>query len=193
MRTRYRCLRPLVWLAAVGMMIPPSGINAQQPNLHRKDAPRRAGVAMLHDTRLVGRGELRGTVTNAQGRALANTEVRVRDLNGKMIVARTNAAGQFAATGLRGGIYQVTAGHASQVIRAWAPGTAPPRARGGLLLVSDPNVVVGQWEPGTLGYFIEGMKGTLSNPLVVGGIIAAAVAIPVAIHNADDDDPPSGS
>ena len=31
------------------------------------------------------------------------------------------------------------------------------------------------------------IRNALANPLVVGGIAAAAIAIPVAIHNADDD------
>ena len=49
--------------------------------------------------------------------------------------------------------------------------------------------VVGCGSPVSAG--MAGCKELLSNPLVIGGLIAAAIAIPIAVHNADDDDDPA--
>jgi hypothetical protein len=119
--------------------------------------------------------------------------VAVLTIDGKAARSRTTNGGEFAVGGLKGGVYQVIAGQGSQVVRAWSEGTAPPTAQRQILVVSDPRVAVGQWEPGTFGYFLQEARYTLGNPLVMGGIIAAAVAIPVAIHNANDDDEANGS
>jgi hypothetical protein len=53
------------------------------------------------------------------------------------------------------------------------------------------DVVRGQWGPPPGNEFLQRAKVWATNPFVVGGIIAAAVAIPVAIHNADNDGGPS--
>jgi hypothetical protein len=42
-------------------------------------------------------------------------------------------------------------------------------------------------EPGTLGRGYESLRHWLADPLVIGVIVAAAVAIPVAVHNARID------
>jgi hypothetical protein len=103
---------------------------------------------------------------------------------------KTDANGWFQLSDLEGGSYQFdTAGH-SQSLRAWAAGTAPPSASPGLLVAPTADVVRGQRvvSPNT-NQFFRVAKRRLANPLVFGGVVATAVAIPVALHNADDDPP----
>ena len=64
---------------------------------------------------------------------------------------------------------------------ALAPGTAPPAANDRLLLVTESNVTRGQ-QP----------INRLVDPLLLGVIIAGAVAIPIAVRNSNNDRP-SGS
>jgi hypothetical protein len=182
--------RLLTWTAMLGVLMPVPATNCAEPRLAGGAQPARETIV---DATLTQSGSLRGVVYSAQGTPLEGVDVLVMTIDGQGVRSRTTAGGEFAVDGLKGGVYQVVAGHGSQVVRAWAEGTAPPAAERQVLIVSDPNVALGQWEPGTFGYFLQEAKYTLSNPLVVGGIIAAAVAIPVAIHNADDDDEPSGS
>lgn len=185
MKRMHPCSQLLVWTAVIGVLMPATSAVAAEPQATAPD--------IIQDAELARSGVLRGRVYNAQGAALDGVDVTVLSTDSKAVLSRTNDRGEFFVGGLKGGVYQVVAGQGSQVIRAWSEGTAPPTAQQQILVVSDPRVAVGQWEPGTLGYFMQEARYTLSNPLVVGGIIAAAVAIPVAIHNANDDDNGTGS
>lgn len=187
MKKLHPCSRLLVWSAVLGVVLPVSAASADPT------ADAASERTAIKDAALAKSGILRGRVYNAQGVPLPGVDVAVLTIGGKAVQSRTTDKGEFAVGGLKGGVYQVVAGQGSQIVRAWSEGTAPPTAQREILVVSDPRVAVGQWEPGTFGYFLQEAKYTLSNPLVVGGIIAAAVAIPVAIHNANDDDQPSGS
>lgn len=188
MKKLYPCTRLLVWTAVIGIVVPASPARCED-----RAADAAQARTAIRDTALGKSGVLRGKVFNAQGMPLSGVDVAVLTTDGKAIRSRSTAEGEFAIGGLKGGVYQVVAGHGSEVVRAWSEGTAPPTAEQQVLVVSDPRVAVGQWEPGTFGYFLQETKYMLSNPFVMGGIIAAAVAIPVAIHNANDDDESTGS
>ncbi len=95
----------------------------------------------------------------------------------------TKADGRFEIRGLRGGVLTLTAGQTKAAVRAWTPKAAPPAARKDVLLVA------GQQQ--TLGQSFGGFRSLITNPWVIAGIVAAAVAIPVAIHNSNDDGPAS--
>jgi len=89
---------------------------------------------------------------------------------------QSNDSGEFAFARVSGGVCQLAAGASTIVCRAWTSEAAPPVASDQVTIVASPHVVRGQ-QP----------LSVLSNPLFVGLIIAAAIAIPVAIHNAQDD------
>jgi hypothetical protein len=85
---------------------------------------------------------------------------------------------------LSGGVYELQTLASSDVCRVWAPRTAPPSAQDGVLLVTDDELARGQ-----RGCFGEGgALSWLSNPWVLGGIVVAAIAIPLGVAAADDDD-----
>jgi len=159
-----------VWLAMLGICVPQVAFAATPPQ------PQAIDVS-LHEG-----GSLLGQVVDAQGKPLADSQVVLQNTNRKLASAKTGGNGFFAFRGLRGGVYQVVAAKGHGTFRAWAPGTAPPAAQQGALIVAGQETVRGQCGP--MGFW-------LCNPWVVAGIIAAAVAIPVAIHNADNDSTPS--
>jgi len=125
-----------------------------------------------------------GQVVDQQGVAKANAPVSVQYANHEVARTTTDAHGVFAAKGLRGGQYQLVTEDGMTVCRLWAPETAPPVAEPAALVVSGGDAVRGQWGGGPMHNWIGWVK---SHPYITAGVIAAAIAIPLAL--ADDDDP----
>jgi carboxypeptidase family protein len=170
----------MIVVACLGMLIPPSALQAatgdassQQPTANR---------AITADLALGGDGSLRGQAVNAQGKPVPLTRVSLRQNDREVATTTTDRNGHFLLPGLRGGTYQLVAGQASVTYRLWQAKMAPPSATRAALVVVDGRQVLAQHGP--LGYW-------LSNPWVVAGLVAAAVAIPVAIHNHQVDNGPS--
>lgn len=161
----------MVVLAALGMILPQSVLAADMAKPTVSDVK-------LH------KGQLWGQVVNPQGVPLAGETVKVWQDGRQMAESKTNTEGGFAFTQLqRGGVYHLTAAKGHGAYRVWSATMAPPTAQEGVLLVAGQETVRGQ-RMGRLGYW-------LSNPWVIAGVVATAVAVPVAIHNADDDEPVS--
>ena len=99
----------------------------------------------------------------------------------QVATAVSDHSGHFQVSGLRGGTYFIGAGQTTSVCRLWAPNTAPPSARPGALVVVGDQQVLGQY-----GRVLHWFR----NPWVVAGLVTAAIAIPVALHNADKDKEP---
>lgn len=173
-------------LACAGMLAQPALAGA--PVAAPQAAPAVADVALAEG------GLFTGKVVNAQGAPIAKTEVSVRLADEEVAKATTNEEGVFAVTGLRSGLYTVVAENGQVTYRVWDAGVAPPVANQSALIVTGDEVLAGQYpgygapmphqggHPGILGWVRE-------HPLLVGGAIAAAIAIPIAV--ADDDDPAS--
>ncbi len=141
------------------------------------------------DLILAAEGVLQGYVVNAQGVPASNVEVTITTSSGEKVQARSDLKGRFGYRGLAGGTYQLATDHGVVNCRAWHATTAPPRAAATLLMVHDENLVRGQWSaPPGLNSGVSRMKRVMTNPFAVATIIGAAVAIPVAIHNANQDD-----
>lgn len=179
--------RTAAWAAAVMLVLQPQLLLAEPTPVAVETEIRVVDVNLGHN------GVLFGQLVDRQGRQLPVSEVRIT--NGvREWTSYTDNEGNFRVAGLVGSTYQVQAAGQTQIVRAWAPGTAPPQAVDGVLLVHDSSVVLGQ-HCGTpvCGSMVRGAKHPLANPFILGGIVAAAIAIPVAIHNAnqDDDEPAS--
>jgi hypothetical protein len=144
------------------------------------DLARAAGPASvkIRDVSLQSAGVLRGEVVNTQGVPRANMQVTAVQSGQAFAVAQTNQAGRFELVRMTAGVYELQTAGSSDVYRLWAPRTAPPAAQDGVLLVAGEQVVRGQNGPG------HGL-GRLANPWVIGGIVVAAIAIPLAIANRD--------
>jgi hypothetical protein len=117
---------------------------------------------------------LLGQVQNPQGAGKADVPVALYQ-GGKILrETRTDRNGLFGFTDLRGGVYQVATAGGAATYRVWTAETAPPSAQPGALLIADEDLVRGQSRLGRVKFW-------LSHPLVIAGIVATAVAVPVAL------------
>lgn len=81
--------------------------------------------------------------------------------------------GRFRLQLPSGGRYLVSTGGPGQVVRAWSAGMAPPGASQGVLLTHASPVERGQSPAGEM---------FTSTPFLIGALVVAAVAIPVAVN-----------
>ena len=172
--------RYAAWMAVAALVI--------QPQLLLAEPLPRVGELPIRvvDVALGANGTLRGQLLDRQGRQLPVLQIFVT--NGHQTWnTYTDEQGHFQVEGLVGSTYQVQAAGQIQIVRAWAEGTAPPQALDALLLVYDNPVVLGQncGSP-VCGSRVRAGKSPLANPYILGGLVVAAIAIPVAIHNGDD-------
>jgi len=167
--------RSFTGLALLMAGLPPAAMAADTPATVSVDAtpmvPKPA--AEVIDVALQARGTLVGQVTAPTGVPRAATAVSIRQGDQVVAQATTDNKGIFYVTGLRGGVYQVASTGASQNFRAWAPRTAPPNAKPGVQLVQRQPLTRGQGP----------VLNFLTRPLVLGGLVATAIAVPVAVYD----------
>lgn len=175
----------VAWAAATGTLAPQGAI-AQTTVPAAAPASASGLQAQAADVVLEPNGTFHGQAVTAQGAPAAGVAVAIEQ-GAFRVDTVSGADGKFTASLPRGGVYRVKAGAAVQTCRVWAAGTAPPRAASGLLLVPDGQFALGQHCGTPVAATVAGARSALSHPLVFGGIVAAAIAIPVAIHNSDDD------
>jgi hypothetical protein len=169
----------LVTMATLGFCLP-------EPLL----AAGKAGGTAATDVSLRQGGALVGQVVDSQGTGVEGTAVSVRHEGKNLVTTTTGQGGYFAVKGLSGGVYQVVAAEGHGVYRLWTAGTAPPAAVDKAVLVAGNDVVPGQAI--VLGQENPGVwKTVLTNPLIIAGIVATAIAVPVALHNAHHHHPAS--
>lgn len=173
-------------LACVGMLVQPA--LAGSP----------VALPAVADIALTDGGLMTGKVVNAQGAPIAKTSVSLQQAGQEIATAVTNEEGAFAVQGLRGGLYQVVSNGGVVSYRLWAPNTAPPAANQSALIVTGQEILNGQYcgpnscPPGQGGGNGGGIMGWVrEHPLLVAGGIAAAIAIPLAVADDDDDAPAS--
>ncbi|MBM4003949.1 MAG: hypothetical protein FJ295_11800 [Planctomycetes bacterium] len=127
----------------------------------------------IPDVTLGEKGALTGQAVDAQGKPKVMYRIRVEQ-NGETVGdTATDTKGRFRLEKLRGGVCHVVTEDATFVCRCWTEETAPPAARSQLLVISQEGIERGQRPIGE----------AIGNPLLIGTVIAAAVAIPIAIHN----------
>lgn len=131
----------------------------------------RPQTRLILDIELTADDSLHGVALDASGNPRAQIPVA---LIGERRVHRTitDARGRFRITPAAAGVSKLTTGHAEIGVRCWMNGTAPPQAKSQVLL-ADQGIQRGQ-RP--IGDFLAG-------PVLIGLIIAAAIAIPIAVHN----------
>jgi hypothetical protein len=119
-----------------------------------------------------------GQFVDAQGQPKQNQLLVVKRHNGELRQTKTDAQGRFVIEGMSGGLCQIASTESAVVCRCWTANSAPPSATRELLIVSGEGVQRGQRPIGDLLF---------SGPMLIALVIAAAIAIPIAIHNSDDD------
>jgi hypothetical protein len=144
-------------------------------------SPRSNAHNLIPDIALQAGGVIEGAVVNPNGHRISGSTVKVTSRGELKAQVRTDKTGRFRVENLRGGIYQFQTDNGVSTVRVWAAQTAPPSAARQLLIVDQGEVV--------RGIFGEGhgsqIMNALSNPLVLAGIVAVAIAVPLAL---DDND-----
>jgi hypothetical protein len=145
-----------------------------------KTASQKSGTqkTIVRDVELSPSGSLTGQLVNPNGTGVENTVVRLVKQDGIAAVCSTDENGAFEMKGVQGGIYIADAKGAQTYIRAWAPGTAPPKASTGLLLISKGQTVRGGVGKNVnFGGITDGVfrwdefGGMVSIPLILGAAI----------------------
>jgi len=147
-------------------------------------------VAPLSDISLQAGGLLVGHVVDAKGLAVAKSPVAILRGGKEIVRTETDQTGKFSVEGLKGGVYEVATAQHRGVYRFWAPHTAPPSAQPRLMIASSGDVVRGQGygrPAGNKNPFQVAGEWVTKHPFMTAGIVAAAIAIPIALD--DDDDP----
>ena len=155
----------LISLAAVGMCMPQVAF-----------AMETAAAPAVVDIALSDGGVLHGRVVDLQGANVSGVPVSVKAQN-RDVATATTADGSFSVQNLRGGVYQVAAGEGQGAYRLWSDGTAPPSAQNGAIVYTQN------------GAPRSGLKAFLTNPIVIVGVVATAIAVPVALANSHSASP----
>lgn len=143
-----------------------------------------AAHAQVTDVQIAGDGTVVGRVVNRQGRPVANSRLWISS-DQQVQEVQTDGQGRFRLQNVRGGMYVVDVGDSRQVVRLWVGDTAPASAVPQLTVVQG-NVVRGQFVPAPArGLYDGAVLRTLTNPWIISGGVAAAIAIPLAL---DQDD-----
>ena len=167
--------RVLVSLAVVGVCLPNAVLAA---GVSANATPPAVDVALSSG------GLLMGQVVDPQGVAAAKVPVSLRERDREIATAVTDNRGYFSVGNLRGGVYQIVAPGGHGTYRLWAPGTAPPAAQQGALVMAGQDLVRGQCYKGGSLPCCGALGFWLSNPWVLAGVAATAITVPVVIHNA---------
>ncbi len=176
---------------AVSLVLQPCSLFAETKVPLRHTSPVTSASFRVADVTLKSGGVLQGQVVDQAGLGMADKSVQLTNAHQRW-QTKTDVQGRFQIGDLRGGSYQLQTDGQSQVLRAWTANTGPPSASQGVLVTPTAEVVRGQRVvSGNTNQFFRVSKERLANPWIFGGLVATAVAIPVAIHNSGDDNPPA--
>jgi hypothetical protein len=174
MKTFCHIQRITVALAVVNLVLPVHRVLADAPAASLK--PAGTPMVLTRDVSLGSSRQLRGQLVNSEGQPLAGQIVVAARGEERPMQTTTDVTGRFAFAGLSAGVYRVQTVDSFAVCRCWANNTAPPAAVEQVLLVAGDDTVRAQNSMGEL----------LTGPVLLGLILAAAIAIPIALYEADD-------
>lgn len=160
----------LVGASCVGLLLPNSLSLAASP----PGQPRRHKPVTISDVELDAGGFIRGLVVNAQGVPIRNAEVLLWKANNQMARGASDGVGRFRLGPVSGGTYAIRSSGQTSWVRAWRGGTAPPATGDTVLVVVGDDLVRGQMP---LEDFFT------SDAFVITALVAAAIAVPIVIHN----------
>ncbi len=164
-------------LASLGMLLPRVALAAPVHFEPHDPASSRQPLELTQvlDVALDAAGCLHGQVTNQDGAPLAHVHVFVSQQQRQVGATMTDSDGWFSLAGLRGGVYQIEASHSQVTWRVWASGAAPPSAHRAALIVAGGDTVRGQ----------NGARRFVIPTLILAGLIGTAIAVPIAVSNAN--------
>ncbi len=192
----------IVALSMVGIVMSGPLHAANPQSAGTAQATKSTGVAAkIPDVKLNSDGLFVAQLVSTTGQPLSGRQLKISDRSNSLTTATTSPQGRVAVPGLNGGVFKVAYGNQSTILRLWTCNAAPPNAVSDLLLVQNQTVTRGQCDCGDVcsgGCDVamnpdgpNPFSGILGQePMMIGLLVAAAVAIPIAVHNsqADSDD-----
>ncbi|MCR9198662.1 MAG: carboxypeptidase-like regulatory domain-containing protein [Planctomycetaceae bacterium] len=143
----------------------------------------------LSNIELTTAGTLQGLLVTADGRPIAGESVRIHaqsDLKSVQHQVTTDRNGRFQVSGLRTGTLVVSVQDKSYACRVWSAGIAPPNAVKTAAFVTGERVVRGQ-DGRRFGIMDRIYSLSTRQKVCLGLIVAAAVAIPIALDDDNDN------
>ena len=123
-------------------------------------------------------GTICGQCVDPRGKAIAGKTLQLRHADRVVATVQSDHVGHFTLPSPPSGVYLLTDGTSVQSLRVWAPGTAPPAATQNILFVASGPIVAGQVAP---------LRYWMANPNVMLATAAIAIAVPIIIFNASQD------
>ena len=167
-KTRGKVARTLAFTAWIGMVLPATTTTADE---QQKSFP-------VVDISLTEHGSFRGSVVNADGQRLDGVSLQLRSMRDSKTSSVVTNKGEFSFQKIAGGSYQLSTPHSNYFCRIWTKQAAPPAAVDKLLVVSDDRLARAQ-RP--MSQFF------MADPFWISVAVAAAVVIPIAVHNSGGD------
>lgn len=168
----------LATVAVVGMTVPQVGLAARAIE-HQIPVDQQ-----IENVRMSGVDTLRGAIVDPAGKPVVGATVVVGQAGKVVAEATTNADGEFEIGSLHSGVYQIASHAKSQNVRLWhKTDAAPVGTKNGVVHVMPENIARGNGKFNGNGPLLN----ALSNPYLIAGGIAAAIAIGVAVSQDDDD------
>lgn len=165
--------KTMLWLAAIGLVIPPAGpVSAVEVT---RAAPAAAKTPLV-DVSLDAAKQLRGQLVDRQGAGKVDQKVRLLSGTDTLAETVTDRQGGFRLPVEKGGIYTLSDGQSSALVRVWTQKAAPPAAKEGVLMVSDPELTRAR-----LG------GGGMDSVIAWAAIIGVTAAVVWAVTDDDDD------
>ena len=138
MRITMNWARGAAIVAGLNLAVPQAMVFAAEA-----PATKPAKQQTVKDIKLSDAGELTGRVVTSEGKAVDGAAVTISQNNKPVGKVVSTASGDFKVTGLKTGLYQVSAGQQAQFVRVWPQDVAPPTALAQATIVQSP-VVRGQ-------------------------------------------------
>lgn len=155
-------------LSVMGLLLCGNAV-AQDARVAAASNSRNAKTVVISDVALQNGSVLVGQYLQPNGKPYADSKVALMQ-NGKIVhLVETNKDGQFSVRA-KAGVYEIQTDRTASAYRLWAPDTAPPAAKKGVVIVADQDVVRGQFGDMSLG------EGAIIGGAAAGGIIAGAAA-----------------
>ncbi|MFM7057793.1 MAG: hypothetical protein ACKO2P_12815 [Planctomycetota bacterium] len=139
-----------------------------------------AGGQIARDVELSGAGHLTGAVCTTEGLPLSGKQVQLK-YQGTVVAETTSGRdGQFAFSGVRGGVHELCVDTTTSQVRLWKHGTAPAGANRQVSVAVGDKLVRGQMGPGVVpfapGYGFMTMVSIASVAVATTAVIIAVEA-----------------
>lgn len=159
------------------------------------------GANEMKDVAMGADGQIHGQVVDAAGAGVPSIPVSLHMYNKEVATATTDKDGQFAVSGLKGGVYEVKGPQTSGEFRIWHADAAPPNAAEKVVLTQTgapcppvtepcpvevtPVAVPAPPPPAPVPVAAAPAAAApgLLGPALVSAAVATAIAVPLSVSN----------